>query len=122
MGGVEAGDLDCLFGLLDPAIEWDLTHFEWPESNQYHGHDGVRRFFEEWLASWERYESGAESYRSADRDRVLVFCWQRAFGPDSHAPVEMDWAQIFTVTGPLIPPCREPPTGNTPSKPPGSQE
>ncbi len=89
------GDLDAVFEVFDPAIEWDTTTFEgWPDPDVYRGHEGVRRFFDEWLATWERYEAGVEEYVDVDDDRVLVLCWQRGFGVDSNVPVRMDWAQI----------------------------
>jgi ketosteroid isomerase-like protein len=76
------GDMDALFETFHPSVEWDTTNFEgWPENEVYRGHDGIRRFFEEWLASWDRYEAGVEEYLDAEGDRVLVLCWQRGFGP-----------------------------------------
>ena len=55
------GDLDALFAFFDPAVEWDTTNVEgWLEDSTYRGHAGVRRFLEEWLSSWERYEAGVE--------------------------------------------------------------
>jgi ketosteroid isomerase-like protein len=99
------GDLNALFENFDLAVEWDTTNYEgWPEDDVYHGHEGVRRFFEEWLASWERYEAGVEEYLDVDGDRVLVLCWQRGFGPGSHVPVQMDFAQLCTVKRRLV--CR----------------
>jgi ketosteroid isomerase-like protein len=57
------GDLDELFEAFDPAVEWDTRTFEgWPDPDVYRGHEGVRRFLEEWLASWERFEAGVENY------------------------------------------------------------
>ena len=97
------GDLNAVLETFDPAVEWDTTTFEgWPETGVYRGHDGVRRFFEEWLASWDDYEAGAEKYIDVDDERVLVFCWQRGVGRDSHAPVHMDWAQLCTLRGGLV--------------------
>jgi len=99
------GDIDALFETFDPEVEWDTTTFEgWPDPDVYHGHEGVRRFFEEWLASWERYEAGVEEYLDVDGDRVLVLCWQRALGAGSNVPVRMDWAQLCTLRRGLI--CR----------------
>jgi ketosteroid isomerase-like protein len=99
------GDVDTVFEVFDPAVVWDLTRFEgWPEDAFYHGHAGLRRFFEEWLADWERYEAGADQYLDVDDDQVLVLCWQRGIGTGSHAPVEMAFAQIVTVKHGLI--CR----------------
>ena len=97
------GDLDALFALFDPAVEWDTTNFEgWPEEGLYHGHDGVRRFMEEWLASWDRYEAGVEEYLDARGERVIVLCWQQGFGPGSDVPVHMDFAQICSVKDGLV--------------------
>jgi ketosteroid isomerase-like protein len=99
------GDLDAQFETFDPAVEWTTTnYFGWPEDDVYSGHAGVRRFFEEWLASWERYEAGVEEILDVDEDRVLVLCWQRGVGPGSQAPVEMDFAQLCTLRRGLV--CR----------------
>jgi mannose-6-phosphate isomerase-like protein (cupin superfamily)/ketosteroid isomerase-like protein len=99
------GDLDALFEVFDPAIEWDATRLEgWPEDDVYHGHAGVRRFLEGWRASWGRYESGVEELIDVGDDRVLVICWQRGYGVGSHVPVQMDWAQVCTVKGGRV--CR----------------
>jgi ketosteroid isomerase-like protein len=97
------GDLDALFALFDPAVKWDTTSFEgWPEEGLYHGHAGVRRFMEEWLASWDRYEAGVEEYLDAGGERVVVLCWQQGFGPGSDAPVHMDFAQVCSVKDGLV--------------------
>jgi ketosteroid isomerase-like protein len=97
------GDMHALFETFHPSVEWDTTHFEGrPENEVYRGHDGIRRFFEGWLASWDRYEAGAEEYLDAERDQVLVLCWQRGFGPGSRVPVEMDFAHLCTLQDGLI--------------------
>ena len=99
------GDLDTLFDLFDPAVEWHTRNLlGWPEDDVYYGHEGIRRFLEEWLASWDRYEAGVEEYVAAGDGRVLVICWQRGYGPGSHVPVQMDWAQVCTLKGGLV--CR----------------
>lgn len=91
------GDLEAVFEIFDPSIEWDTSHFEgWPENELYRGQAEVRRFFAEWLANWDRYEAGLHEVRDMG-DRVLTLCWQRALGKGSSVPVEMDWAQIITV-------------------------
>src|SRR5215216_5710026 len=90
------GDLDAVLEVFDPAVEWHTTNLEgWPEDAVYYGRNGVRRFFEEWLASWERYEAGVEQYLDAGGDRVLVLCWQTGYGVGSAVPVRMDWAQVI---------------------------
>jgi ketosteroid isomerase-like protein len=60
------GDLDALFALFDPAVEWDTTNFEgWPEDGVYHGQAGVRRFMEDWLASWDAMKLESRSTSTA---------------------------------------------------------
>jgi ketosteroid isomerase-like protein len=92
------GDLDALVGSWHPEVEWDTTHFEgWVENKVYRGHDEVRRFLEEWLASWDRdsYEASFELVDTGDR---LVVLWsQRMAGRGSGAPVKLDSAQVLTV-------------------------
>jgi ketosteroid isomerase-like protein len=92
------GDLDAVFEYFAEDIEWDTTTFEgWPEVGVYRGHPGVRKFFEDWVASWERFEAGVDDVVDVGDDRVVVLAWQRGYGPGSHAPVEMEWAQICTL-------------------------
>jgi ketosteroid isomerase-like protein len=70
------GDVDGVFALFDPAVEWDTTNYEgWPEDGVYHGHAGVRRFMEDWLASWDRYETGVEECRLKDGLVHRVEAW-----------------------------------------------
>ncbi|HEX3277147.1 MAG TPA: nuclear transport factor 2 family protein [Thermoleophilaceae bacterium] len=97
------GDLDAFLEFFDPAVEWIPTRL-WPEEDIYYGREGIRRFVEKWLASWERFESGVEEYLEVDGDRVLVLGWQRGFGPGSNVPVHMDFAQLTTMKDGLA--CR----------------
>ena len=97
------GDVEAVLEGYDPACEWDNTHWEgWPEDDVYYGREGVRRLFEDWLASWESFEAGADEYLAVGDDRVLIVCWQRGFGPGSHVPVRMDWALLCTVQGGFV--------------------
>ena len=94
------GDLDALFETWHPDVEWDTTHFEgWMEKKVYRGQVEVRRFLEEWLASWD-----AESYEATFElmdvgDHVLVFWSQRMAGRGSGAPVELASVQVVMVRG-----------------------
>ncbi len=98
-------DIDGVTATHDRAAEWDTSSFEgWPEDDVYVGHAGVRRFLEAWLASWERFEAGADEYLVVDGDRLLVLCWQRAFGQGSHVPAPMDYAALCTLKRGLV--CR----------------
>jgi ketosteroid isomerase-like protein len=97
------GDLDALVALYDPGVEWDTTHYEgWPEDGVYRGRAGVRRFLEQWLASWERYETGVDEIIDAGGDCVVVLCWQQGVGPGSDAPGRMEWTQVCRLRNGLV--------------------
>lgn len=97
------GDLDAVVERFAPDVEWDTTTFEgWPDAGVYRGHDGVRRSFDEWLATWDRYEAGVDDYLDAGDDKVVVLAWQRGYGGGSDAPVEMRWAQLCTLRDGLV--------------------
>jgi uncharacterized protein len=97
------GDIDAVFAQFDPAVEWDTTNYEgWPEDGVYRGHAGVRQFMEDWLASWDSYETGVEEYIDAGGDCVVVLCWQQAIGPGSDVQVRMEWTQICRLRDGLV--------------------
>jgi ketosteroid isomerase-like protein len=57
----------------DPEIVWDASASGLPSAGIYHGHEGVRRFFRDWLAPWDDYEIEAREYIDAGDAVVLVF-------------------------------------------------
>ena len=98
-----ANDVDALFDLFHPDIEWDTTTFEgWPESGVYKGRAAVREFVETWRASWSGFDTGVDRIVDAGDDRVVALVWQSGAGPGSHAPVRMEWAQVLTLRDGLV--------------------
>src|SRR5262245_509529 len=93
------GDLDSLFATyFDQEAVYDLGHFrEWPDQT-YRGIDGIRRGLTEWLEVWQAWEAGVDEILAAPDGRVVVLTWQRGKGRQSGLPVEMEWAQIVTVS------------------------
>jgi ketosteroid isomerase-like protein len=49
----ERRDMEAVFALYDPAIVWDNSTLPAPNAGVYHGHEGVRQFFREWLEAFE---------------------------------------------------------------------
>jgi ketosteroid isomerase-like protein len=85
----QRGDMEAIFAFYDPAIVWDQTHYEASElSAVYHGHDGIRRFFREWLAPFESYHAQGEEFIDAG-EAVVVRIRQGGRGKQSGAAVEM---------------------------------
>ena len=91
-------DLDAMFETCNPDVEWDTTRFEgWVENKVYRGQSEVRRFLEEWLASWD-WESYEASFELLDKGEQVVVLWsQRMAGRGSGAPVKLDSAQVQTL-------------------------
>jgi uncharacterized protein len=85
----EHGDMEAIFAFYDPEIVWDQTHYGAAElSGVYHGHDGIRQFFREWLAPFERYYARPEEFIDAG-EAVVVRLRQGGIGKQSGVEVEM---------------------------------
>ena len=93
-----AGDLDGVVEHFAPDVEVDMTNLAgWLEDDVYCGHAGFRRFISEWFAPFDRHENGVDEFIDLTPECVVTFPWQRAYGADSHVPVEMRVANVFTL-------------------------
>jgi ketosteroid isomerase-like protein len=80
-----------------PEIIWDTTRYHnWPES-EYHGLEGVERFFTEWLEVWDDYEARVEDIIPTRDGRVVVLFSHRGKGRTSGLRMEDSPAQVITV-------------------------
>ena len=52
--------------IFDPEAEW-IEAPERVDAKTYHGHEGIRRSFEQWLAQWGEYRIEAEALRGPRR-------------------------------------------------------
>jgi ketosteroid isomerase-like protein len=84
----ERGDMEALFDFYDPDVEWDMSESDVPDMGVYRGHEGVRKFFREWMAPFHDYYARAESFRLGSRG-VLVGMRQGGRGKGSGVDVEM---------------------------------
>jgi ketosteroid isomerase-like protein len=75
---------------------WDVSNLHWPGQQIYEGADGARTFLREWADPWEDWEVEADSFHDAG-DRVVVLVRQRARSKSTGMPVEMSFAQIWTL-------------------------
>jgi ketosteroid isomerase-like protein len=94
----ERRDMEALFAFYDPEIVWDQTRYAGGElAALYSGHDGVRRFFREWLAPFESYFAYAEDFIDAG-DAVVVSVRQGGRGKLSGADVAMPpYMQVYRL-------------------------
>jgi ketosteroid isomerase-like protein len=68
-----------LYEVLDPNVEW-VPMSALLDGTAYHGHDGVRRWLEEFKRDWTTYEIRPERYLDLGDDRVLTLGVWRARG------------------------------------------
>jgi hypothetical protein len=84
------GDLDTMFETCKPDVEWDTTRLEgWMENKVYRGQGEVRRFLEEWLASWD-WESHEASFELLDKGNKSS-CSGPSAWPAGEAVLRSNW-------------------------------
>jgi ketosteroid isomerase-like protein len=87
-------DLEGAFGVVSPDFEWIVPGH--PDGAVRRGPDGVIAFFRDWLDAWDDVHVHWDLHR-VDEERVLAVTRQRARGRGSGAPVEVRFAQLWTV-------------------------
>ena len=78
----------------DQNIVWDTSASGLPSAGVYHGREGVRRFFREWLAPWTDYAIEARDCIDAGGAVVLVFR-QTGTGKESGVRTERDFFAVW---------------------------
>ena len=92
------GDFRAGGELYDPYVLLVLRP-EFPEAGAYCGPDEIRKYMrDDFLADFESAAIAGEQFLDAG-DSVVVRVNQRATGPESRAPVEMRYHQIWTFRG-----------------------
>ena len=99
----ERRDTAAVFALYDPAIVWDFSHAAPVElRGLYHGYDGLRQFFRQWLEPFENFHVEAETFIDAG-DSVVVGYRQSGRGKASGAEVEMPVAwSVYRIRDGLV--------------------
>ena len=76
---------------------WDMSNFHgWPEQQVYEGVDEARAFLSEWMDAWEDWELEVDALHDAG-DKVVVLVRQRGRSKAAGMPVEMSFAQVWTL-------------------------
>jgi ketosteroid isomerase-like protein len=105
--GLEAfnrGDIDGLIAVIDPAVVWEEGGLVFPDLPPvYHGHDGVRRWWQEAIVdAWETFSADLEEIRDEGGGKVVQVYWLRGRGRESGIEVDMHVVQTITVRGGLL--------------------
>jgi ketosteroid isomerase-like protein len=97
MGLFEAGDRNEWRDYFDPDVVWDTSASKMPSAGIYHGHQGVERFFREWLGAWSDYGVEAREYIDAGGSVVIVFR-QSGTGRGSGVRTERDFFGVYDLS------------------------
>jgi ketosteroid isomerase-like protein len=87
-------DLEGAFRDVSDDFEWVVPGH--PEGAVRRGPEGAIAFFRDWLDAWEDVHVEWELH-PIDDERVLAVTTQRARGRGSGVPVELRFAQLWTV-------------------------
>jgi ketosteroid isomerase-like protein len=90
---------DFLEEIIAPDFVWDMSKFTgWPERQVYGGIEGARSFIRDWTDAWDGWEFEAEEFHDAG-EQVVVVSRQHGRSKATGMPVDMSYAQVFTVRG-----------------------
>ena len=93
----EAGDRNVWRDYFDPDVVWDTSASSMPSGGIYHGHEGMERFFREWLGAWTDYKIEAREYIDAGGSVVFVFR-QGGIGRGSGVRSERDFFGVYDLS------------------------
>jgi ketosteroid isomerase-like protein len=93
-------DNAAAFELYAPDIVWDVTGVEMPGFDAvYHGHDGVRAFWRNWLEAWKGIEWEQTEPEELEDGRVRVRIYnQRNKGRETGIEIgQRSYEQFWTI-------------------------
>jgi ketosteroid isomerase-like protein len=92
-------DNETAFRLYDRDIVWAVGDFEALDIDRvYHGHEGVRSFWRQWLSAWEELEWELVEISELEDGRVRGVIHQRNKGKGTGIWVEQrPYEQIWTL-------------------------
>jgi ketosteroid isomerase-like protein len=89
---------DFLEEIIATDFVWDMSKFSgWPEQPIYEGIQEARRFIREWTSAFDDWEIEVEALYDAGGDKVVGVLRQRGRSKTSDLPVDMLYAQVFTI-------------------------
>jgi ketosteroid isomerase-like protein len=94
----ERGDRDSWRDYFAADVVWDTSASSMPSAGVFHGHEGVERFFRDWLGTWRDFEIAIREYLDAG-DSVMVVFQQRATGRESGVRIEREFFGVYDLKG-----------------------
>ena len=77
-------------------LVWDVSNLGWPDQQIYAGPAGAMQFNAEWADAWDDWEIEPEDFIDGG-ERVVVILTQRGRSKATGIPVEMHFAQVWTL-------------------------
>ncbi len=93
----EEGDRNAWRNYFAPNVVWDTSGSSMPAAGVYHGHEGMERFFREWLGAWSDYGIETLEYLDAGDSVVLVFR-QSGTGRGGGVRTERDFFAVYDLS------------------------
>jgi ketosteroid isomerase-like protein len=94
---IETGEL--LEEIIHPDFVWDMSTFgNWPERQTYDGVEGARTFLADWTSAWEDWRLEVREILDAGDEDVVVIGHQSGRSKATGLPVDMDFAQVWTLS------------------------
>jgi ketosteroid isomerase-like protein len=92
------------FEVFDEEVLLDTRAYPGPESLRtvYHGHDGIRTYWRQWLDAWKSVEVIDGPHHEVHGPTVITWWRQRNRGKSSGVEVEMETAVVWTFQGDRI--------------------
>ena len=92
-------DFEAFLLRTHPEIEWQAVLQRLVEglASAYHGHEGMRRLWDDYRTDFEGFEAEAEKIRDVGDDRVVLLGRIRFRGSASGAETESPFAAVQTI-------------------------
>jgi ketosteroid isomerase-like protein len=87
---------DEFFAVFDPGVAYDVSRTN-PETQVYHGRDGVIEMLEQWIHTWDDYEMEALELVDVGADRVVSVIRERGKLTGSDTWVEHTRGAVWTI-------------------------
>src|SRR2546421_12757919 len=91
------GGLDAVAEFWDPDIEWRAVEGALDDIGVFTGRDAMRRYYEDWVSTFDEFRAGPEEiiFASGDRVGAVIHTAGRARGSDGW--VQGRYAVVYTV-------------------------
>jgi ketosteroid isomerase-like protein len=101
LGMFRQRDHERVFEFYDPEIEWDASRnaaINPDIAGVYHGHEGVRRYWRNWLEAWSDLDFDVDDVVANGDEVAALIRNQRQWGRHSGIVTEMPpYGIVFTV-------------------------